>query len=204
MIPRLHLVVGAQALSRPAIERELAQIGAMGAPVAVHLRAREWGGRRLLEAARWIHRRPHLPLFVNDRVDVALAADARGVHLAQHSIDAGTARALLGEGRLIGASVHGLAEAEAPRVAEADFFFVGSMFPTRSHPGRAPEGVTILEDIVEGTSRPSIAIGGISPERVEGLLTRGAFGVAVRSGVWEQPDPARATRSYLEALAATP
>jgi len=204
VIPRLHLVLGAQAFSRSEIERELESIDALGEPLAVHLRAREWGGRRLLEVAREVQAQPNLLLLINDRIDVALAADARGAHLAQHSMDAGAARELLGPDRLIGASVHSLAEAEAPRVKDADFFFVGSMFPTRSHPGRTPEGVTILTDIVERTTRPCIAIGGISPERVEVLGSRGAYGVAVRSGVWDRPDPALAVRSYLKALAGTP
>lgn len=201
MIPRLHLIVGAKALVRPTLSQEIEEIGGLGTSVAVHLRARDLGGGALLEAARQLRAQENLVLLVNDRIDVALAADAHGAHLAQHSVDASTARALLGSDRLIGASVHGLQESQAPRVTDADFLIVGSMYPTLSHPGRVPEGVTILPDIAGGTTRPCIAIGGISPERVEVLCSRGAYGIAVRSGVWSQTNPAAAVRKYLESLA---
>ena len=200
VIPRFHLIVGAEALARPDFERDIDEIDAVGTPVAVHLRARDLGGGRLLEAARRIRGR-HLVLLINDRVDVALAANAQGVHLAQHSVDAETARGLIGTESLIGASVHGLREAQAARVVGADFVIVGSMFPTLSHPGRAPEGVTILTDIVEGTSHQCVAIGGISPEQVEVLCSLGAHGVAARSGVWDHPRPSEAVVRYLDSLA---
>ncbi len=198
MIPPLHLITGSDALRRPRFRSELAAIAALG-PLAIHLRAPDLDARTLWTTAVEIRGLPDVVLLVNDRVDVALASNAHGVHLGQGSLDAGHARGLLGAAGLIGASVHSVEEARAARVASADFFLVGSMFQTSSHPGHEPEGIELLDQIAAGDSRTRIAIGGISPHHVEVLCSRGAHGIAVRSGVWAEPDPVAATRAYLDA-----
>ena len=133
-------------------------------------------------------------LLVNDRLDVALAAGCDGVQLGGHSMRAGDARRLLGPDRLIGASVHSREEAAA--TGGADFLLVGTIYPSETHPGRAPAGPGILR----GLPLPAIAIGGMLPGRVPEVLAAGAVGVAVVRGVWGAPDPLEALGEFLSAL----
>src|SRR5207248_8446577 len=83
--------------------------------------------------------------LVNDRLDVALATGADGVHLAGHSLPVPAARAALGQRRLIGCSVHDAAEAEAAARGGADYLLVGTLYPSRSHPGREGAGPQLVE-----------------------------------------------------------
>lgn len=148
-------------------------------------------------------RRAGAGLLVNDRVDVALAAGADGVHLARKSLPVAAARPLL-PGRLLGVSVHSLAEAVAAARAGADYLTFGSVFPTRSHPGQAPAGPEALAEVVAAVDVPVLAIGGITPANVAAVLATGAAGVAVISSILEEPDPAAAAARLREALERAP
>lgn len=143
-------------------------------------------------------------LLVNDRLDVALAADADGVHLAKKSLPVAAARRLLPPGRLLGASVHSVEEAVAAARAGADYVTFGSVFPTRSHPGRPPTGLDALAAAVAAVDVPVLAIGGITPENVAAVLATGAAGVAVISSVLLAADPAAAAARLREAMERAP
>ncbi len=187
-------------LETPAFDHECAELAERAGQIAIHVRTPGLQGAAQLLALLRVRRVEGLTVVVNDRVDVALAGDAHGVHLAQHSMDAASARGLLGPGRLLGASVHSAEEAGADRVAEVDFLFVGSVYPTPSHPELAPRGIGLLGEVASVHPAPAIAIGGISPHHVEVLCSEGAHGVAVRSGVWGQPNPVAAAQAYLDVL----
>jgi thiamine-phosphate pyrophosphorylase len=147
-------------------------------------------------------------LFVNDRVDVALACGADGAHLGTRSLSPGDARRVLGGSvpspvglPWIGASVHSPGECEVAVAYGADFLFAGSVFPTPSHPGGRPLGPEGFAEVRRSAGdRAVFGIGGITPDRVGEVLSAGGRGVAVLSGVWEAADPAEAVHAYLSAL----
>jgi thiamine-phosphate pyrophosphorylase len=116
-------------------------------------------------------------IVVNDRIDVALACGAGGVHLRASSIPVRAARRLAPAGFLIGRSVHGVAEASA--AADADYLIAGTVFPTASKPAEtAWLGIDGLRAIVQAVDRPVLAIGGITAERVGEVASTGAAGWA--------------------------
>ncbi|HLH26970.1 MAG TPA: thiamine phosphate synthase [Chloroflexota bacterium] len=138
--------------------------------------------------------------LVNDRLDVALAAGADGVHLAGHSLPPAAARALLGPDRLIGCSVHDAAQAEEAARGRPDYLFVGTLYPSRSHPGQPAAGPRLVEELRETTDVPLVGIGGITVRTAREVLMAGARGVAVISAIMAAPDPAAAAARLRDAL----
>jgi thiamine-phosphate pyrophosphorylase len=139
--------------------------------------------------------------LVNDRVDLALAVGADGVHLGRRSLPPSVVRLLLGgEETPVGASCHNESEAREATREGADFLFVGAIYPTPSHPGVAGAGAELITEVESAVPVPLVAIGGIRPEAVEELVKAGAHGVAVISGIWDAEDSENALKGYLRAL----
>ncbi len=151
--------------------------------------------RRLLPEAR----KAGAGLLVNDRIDVALAADADGVHLAAESLPPGVARELLGK-RIIGVSVHGLKEAREAADAGVDYVTFGHIYPTSSKPGLPPRGICGLAEIVESVDVPVVAIGGIDASNVREVLGTGCAGVAVISAIVAAGSPELEARALRRAV----
>jgi len=139
-------------------------------------------------------------LSVNDRLDVALAADADGVHLAAQSIPVAEAARLANGRAVVGRSVHSLEEAVQAAKMGADYVTFGHVFPTTSHPGLPPRGLAELRAIVEAVEVPVIAIGGITPDNLDDVLATGCGGVAVISAILSSPDPCGAATRLRRAL----
>jgi thiamine-phosphate pyrophosphorylase len=139
-------------------------------------------------------------LAINDRLDVALALGADGVHLAGQSLPVEAAVSLAAGRTLVGRSVHGLAEARATAAAGADYLTFGHVFPTTSHPGLPPRGLTELADIVQAVDVPVLAIGGISVDNLDSVLQTGCAGIAVISAILADPEPDRAAARLRAAL----
>jgi len=138
-------------------------------------------------------------LLINDRVDVAVAAQAGGVHLPVNSFAPADARALLGPAGLIGCSTHSLAEARAAAAGGADFIVFGPVFDTPSkRPFGPPVGLSALAEVTRSVSLPVVAIGGMTAERAAAARRHGARGVAVVSALLEAVDP-RAAAAALRA-----
>lgn len=175
-----------------------------GGVKAIQLREKDLGGRdlfKLADAVRKLTGRYGARLVINDRIDVALAVDADGVHLGKASMPTATARQLLGPDRLIGASVHALAEAQQAEHAGADFIVFGPVYFTPSKaPYGAPQGLAPLRQVVEKTSRPVYAIGGVKLENIEEVMTTGARGIALISAIVSAREPQQAAREILETL----
>lgn len=204
MIPGLHVVTDDEVLRRgnflSAAETVL-QEG--GEDVALHLRGPGTGGRVLFSlgaALMDLAGSTGSRILANDRVDLALALGLPGAHLGQRSIPPESARSILGPGSLVGLSVHGPGEARSRYDEVLDYLFVGAVFATTSHPGQAPVGTEMLQEIRGVTTLPLVGIGGIRPSRVSEVLAAGAVGVAVLGGVWNAEDPGAATRHYLDEL----
>ncbi|WP_200778404.1 thiamine phosphate synthase [Halobaculum gomorrense] len=146
-----------------------------------------------------------IPLIVNDRVDLAVALDADGIHLGDGDLPIQVAREQLGEDTIVGRSV---ATPEAARMAEAagaDYLGVGAVFATGTKDTRPSEsaiGVDTVAAVADVVSIPVVAIGGITSENAGRVAAAGADGVAVVTTITEADDPAAATRELHEAVEA--
>ena len=185
---------------------ELVRLALAGGVSLVQLRDPHAKTRELVEQARALLRllQPAgVPLIVNDRVDVALAAGADGVHVGQADMSVSDARALLGPDRILGLSISSLAELEAslPLLAAVDYLGVGPIYPTGTKPdASAPIGTAGLAEIAARTGLPIVAIGGVNLQNTPEVLRAGAVGVAVVSAICSAPDPTRATRELAQAI----
>lgn len=137
---------------------------------------------------------------INDRIDVALASGASGVHLAGKSLPPEAARALTPTGMLLGVSVHSLNGARAAAEAGVDYVTFGHVYPTSSKPGLPPRGVRELAEIVESLDMPVLAIGGINVSNVREVLATGASGIAVISTILAAESPESAARELRRAV----
>lgn len=204
-LPRLHLIAGDDVAADSGYQERLAPVAeAGGRSLAVHLRFRCSSAARLFEVAAWLaaFAKPHGTLvIVNDRADVAVAASAGGVHLREDSIPDVDARRIAGRSLWLGRSIHAPLQATCSEPGDVDYFILGAVYPTRSHPGRRALGVQAVRAASEGAAVPVLAIGGITPERIPEVLSAGAYGTVVASGVWGAESPARAVRKYRRALA---
>ncbi len=192
---------------RPGLTHAAAAAAALagGAP-CVQLRAKGLPGTALLGEARAIREtaRASRALFiVNDRLDVALAADAGGVHLGQDDLPAARARRLLPPGKVLGVSTHTLEQARRAVDDGADYIGVGPVFPTATKDtGYAPLGLAGLSAIAAAVPVPVVAIGGITLAEAPRVIQAGAMAVALVSALMAAPDIAAATRALLDRLAA--
>ena len=171
---------------------------------AVQLREKELPPREVLPLARTVRRATHdagALLLVNDRLDIALAVGADGVHLGPDDLPVGLAKQLAPPSFLVGYSASTVAQARSAIAMGADYIGCGPVFPTttKSDAGSAI-GVAQLSRIVRSVDAPVVAIGGINPENASATIQAGAAGVAVIGAVMTASDP-RATTSGL--LAAT-
>jgi thiamine-phosphate pyrophosphorylase len=198
-LPRVHAVTDERVARRADLDRAAADLAAGGgAALAFHARGRALSGAAHYDLAARLAACPPARLFVNDRLDVALATHAAGVQLGRGGLTPADARRLDREW-WIGVSVHDLSEAEAARTAGADYLLAGTVFPTASHPERAPLGVSGLAAIA-ALGLPVVAIGGITPARVAAVRAAGAYGVAAIRALWDAPEPDVAARQMLEGL----
>jgi thiamine-phosphate diphosphorylase len=200
LVPSLHVVTDDEIVVRPGfldMAREVLEAGC--ADVALHLRAPRAPGRLLYELADRL-RTPvvleHATLLINDRVDVALAATADGVQVGGRGLVAADARRLIGAEPLLGVSVHSMDEARNALAGDPDFLLAGSIWETPSHPGRRAAGIKLIRE-VSALGIPTIAIGGVTPERARRAVRAGAAGVAVMRGIWNAPSLRLAVYDYL-------
>ncbi|QPH52795.1 thiamine phosphate synthase [Pontivivens ytuae] len=137
-------------------------------------------------------------LIVNDRIEVARAADADGLHIGQGDGDPREARAALGPGKLLGLSVENADQLAAIPEGAVDYLGVGPVRATATKPDHAPPiGFDGLARIVAATPLPCVAIGGVGPGDMAAVRASGAVGAAMVSAISRAPDPEAATRSLL-------
>ncbi len=176
-----------------------------GGADAVQLRDKEATGRELyslaLRIGEMVRAYGGTLFLVNDRVDVALAAGAHGVHLGQEDLPVGEARKMMGAKAVLGVSAGSVEEAVAAEREGADYLGVGPVFPTPSKPdaGR-PLGLEGLRAVRGAVRIPLVAIGGINEDNLEGVFEAGADGIAVISAVVSAPDMEKAVRRLRRAV----
>jgi len=152
-------------------------------------------------AAMSVARQLGVQIVINDRVDIAIAVKADGVHLGQHDLPPERARSLLGETRIIGFSSHSLEQALAADSAPVDYIAIGPLFQTRTKD--KPDSVVELETVTEirrMVAKPLVGIGGIRLETAASVIEAGADSVAVISDLLSARDIPERTRSFLTRL----
>lgn len=174
-----------------------------GGVTMVQLRDKESSGKDFFDKAvklRDLTKRFDIPLIINDRVDIALAVNADGVHIGQSDLPLSEVRRLVPSSMIVGVSTSTVEQALAAERDGADYIGVGAVFPTQSKKNAKVLAPGMLEGIIEKVSIPVIAIGGITNENIAAVLIRDVTGVAVVSAINKAEDPYLAAESLREAL----
>jgi thiamine-phosphate pyrophosphorylase len=181
---------------------EVASLAVEGGVTAVQLREPDLRGGELYHLAVTVHAvlRGRALLLINDRIDVAIAAGADGVHLPEHTVPLRKLRDHIGDACIVGRSVHSVEAAVRAEHEGADYVQAGPVYRTSSHPGAPAAGVELVRAVVEAVSLPVIAVGGITAEHVREVIDAGADGVAVISAIMAAGDPCAAAAQLHSAL----
>ena len=195
-------VITDEAIAGGRSHAEIARLAVLGGAGIIQLRDKMRSCEDLVIVGREmgaITRKAGAVLIVNDRLDVAMACSADGVHLGQDDMRVGTARQLAPPGFIIGVSVGTVWEAAEAEREGADYIALSPAFPTTSKDNAGPgHGLDRLREIKRTVSIPVIAIGGINRQNVRDVIVAGADGIAVISAVVARPDIAAAARELKE------
>ncbi|MCQ4333253.1 thiamine phosphate synthase [Natronomonas sp. F2-12] len=188
------------ALSGDRSTAEIVEAAIRGGVDAVQLREKGTSARDRYELGRTVReltRKADIPLIVNDRIDLAAAIDADGVHLGDDDLPIAVARDRLGEDALVGRSVSTPETARRAEREGADYLGVGAVYGTTSKetdPEQSDIGLDRIRAVREATDLPFVGIGGVTPENARPVVEAGADGVAVISAITGADDPEAATR----------
>ncbi len=186
---------------------EIARAAIRGGATVLQLRDKSGDIRRFYADAMEllaIARAAGVPLIINDRVDIALAVDADGVHVGEDDLPVAATRRLVGPDRFVGASAGSVAAARAAIAAGADHLGVGPVYEARATKSDAgpPVGLTLVRDIAALSPLPIVGIGGIGAENAGAVIAAGAADVAVISAIGLAPDVATAARTLAQSVGA--
>ena len=177
-----------------------------GGVTVVQLREKEIASRAFLETAlavKEVTDRHGIPLIINDRMDIAYACKADGIHLGVDDLPISVAREILGADKIIGASAATLEEALALEAEGADYLGVGAVFPTGTKTDADHVTLEQLVKIKSSVSIPVVAIGGIDFEKADTVMETGVDGVAVVSAIMAREDIRAAASRLIELLKAS-
>ncbi len=198
-LPRLCLVTDSTVKMHVPLE-EVVTEAVSGGVGMVQIREKTMPSGELYELAKKLRlvTQGKALLIINDRVDVALAIDADGLHLPSHSMPVCVAKKLGGEGMLVGKSVHSVEEAVAAEQEGADYLILGTIYGTASHPGREGSGPGLVAQVKARVQAPVYAIGGINASNAAEVMQAGADGIAVIRSILASLDPREAARELRE------
>ncbi|MBV8172345.1 MAG: thiamine phosphate synthase [Candidatus Eremiobacteraeota bacterium] len=195
---RLYLITGAS----PRVGLlNLIERAVQGGVDMVQLREKNMSDRELLALAIdcvRLCRRLGVPFIVNNRVNVALAANADGVHLGQDDLPVGDARIILGSGAIIGFSTHSPEQIDV--AGDVDYIGVGPIHETPTKPGRPAVGAELVRYAADHAAQPFFAIGGLNPTNVAEVVRAGARGVSVLRYISDSQEPNAAARALIAAM----
>jgi thiamine-phosphate pyrophosphorylase len=204
VLPRLYVILDAALLTVP--ETECAEKLAAAGVRLLQYRNKQASARELFESSKRLSRLlvpQGVTFVVNDRADVASAAEASGVHVGQEDLGAEAARSVIGAGKLLGVSTHNLDQFKDAAATSADYLAIGPVFSTSTKANPDPVvGIELIRGIRKLTEKPIVAIGGITLERAADVIQAGADSVAVISDILLAPDPGQRARQYIEVLEA--
>lgn len=192
----LYLVTDQHFMNVPSIEIAV-ESAIKGGCTLVQLREKDLGSLAFYEIAQKVKHitvRYNVPLIINDRVDIALAVDADGVHVGQSDLPAGVVRKLIGPDKILGVSASNLPEAIAASDAGADYLGVGAMFATGTKTDAELTAMEELLQIKDTISLPIVVIGGINNKTIPLFCDSGIDGIAVVSAILSQPDITKAAK----------
>ena len=195
---RLYAITDRRALPAGVTLAQAVVAALDGGVTCLQLREKTASAGEILALARTLLplcRARRVPLLINDRVDIALAAGADGVHLGQEDLPLPEARALLGPDRILGATAHTVEEALRAQAEGADYLGVGAMFPTGTKTDTVPTSADTLKAICAAVSIPVVAIGGVNAQNLPTLAGTGIAGAAVVSAIFSQRDLTDAART---------
>lgn len=188
-------------LSRGRSHADIVRAAIAGGATAIQYREKQASTREMVESARELReiaRAAGVLFIVNDRVDVAMAADADGVHVGQDDMPAGIVRKLIGPGKIIGVSAGNVPDALQAEADGADYLGVGAIYATATKADAgAPTGLAALTEIRRRVKLPIVGIGGINLGNAAAVIKAGADGISVVSAVVSADDVAAAAR-YLK------
>jgi thiamine-phosphate pyrophosphorylase len=202
-VGKLHVLTDTTLQSRfthPA----LTELAISGGADTIQFRQKSGSTREMIDEAQKMKKicsKAGVPFIINDRIDVAIAVEADGVHLGQDDFPAPLARKLLGPQAIIGGSAATIDEARKCLSDGVDYIGFGPVYPTGSKEDAGPvSGLKILKQVVDEIPLPIIAIGGVSAENASEVMEAGAHGIAVISAVCCMENPEQATKALLEAI----
>ena len=202
-IGRLHVLTDITLQNRFS-HLDLTEMAISGGADTIQYRQKRGSTREMIEVAREmksICSKAGITFVVNDRIDIALAVKADGIHLGQDDFPAPLARELLGRERIIGGSAGSVEEARKCLSEGVDYIGFGPVYTTTSKDDAGPAvGIEIMKQVSDEIPLPIIAIGGVSPENTPDVIRAGAHGIAVISAICCQGDPELATRTLHRAL----
>ena len=169
----------------------------------VQLREKTGSNKELLNWALLVKQvtdKYNVPLIIDDRIDIAQASGAAGVHLGQSDLPVKLARQILGPATIIGATTKTIEHATIAQAQGADYFGCGAIFPTTTHVKTVQTSIATLTEICASVDLPVYAIGGMRPDRVKVLKNTGATGVAVVSDLMQASDPAVKVQDFKVAI----
>lgn len=196
----LYAVTDRSWLGEDTLAKQVEQV-LKGGVTLLQLREKHLDGAAILEEAKEIKKlcdRYQVPLIINDDVDIALAADADGVHVGQHDMEAGEVRAKLGPDKIIGVSAQTVEQALLAERNGADYLGVGAVFPTGTKLDASDVSYDTLKAICGAVKIPVVAIGGISGDNATRLAGSGISGIAVVSALFARPDKEKAASELRE------
>ena len=197
----LYLVTDRRQMSSETVEKSVGPAIGGGASV-VQLREKDCISREFYELAlrvKSITAPRGIPLIINDRIDICLAADADGVHLGQKDLPCREARKILGSDKIIGVSAALPEEARQAQADGADYLGIGAVFATGTKSDTRPVTPEIIREIRAAVTIPFVVIGGINSENIKQLYGLGINGAAVVSAVVAQSDITAAARTMRKA-----
>lgn len=186
----LYAITDSRWTEKDAFLTQIEQVLSAGVNL-LQLREKELDDRTFLErakACKVLCDQYHVPLIINDRAEIAKAIGASGVHVGQSDLEAGEARALLGDEMILGVSAHSVEEARLAEKNGADYIGVGAMFHTGTKKDTTILSLDTLREIVQSVTIPVVAIGGINEENIDTLKGTGISGVAVVSCIFAKKD----------------
>ena len=200
--PRLYFITDSTKYEKEEFLRRV-EAALMGGVTLVQLREKERTTREYLELAREVHsltKKYNVPLIIDDRLDVAMAADVEGVHLGQSDLPIGIARKIFGPEKIIGATAKTVEQATEAYEQGADYLGVGAIFPTTTKVKTILTSTEMLEKICRAVPIPANAIGGLNKDNIDVLKGIPIAGVCVVSAIMKADDPKKAAEELAVAI----
>lgn len=172
-----------------------------GGATLIQLREKDTGGRDYLTLAQQVKAvtdRWNVPLIIDDRVDVAIACDAAGVHVGASDLPVAVCRKLLGPDKIVGATAKTVEAAQTAYADGADYLGTGAIYPTTTHVTTKLTPVSTLDEICRAVHIPVVAIGGLNADNMDVLANSPIAGIAVVSAVMKAEDPCAAAAHIKE------